>query len=71
VGTDPLNWSLTPRQRKEVVCSANRGQMRSLYKAARDWFYATEIAWKATITPPAATAPGQLPDPPMAGCQSQ
>jgi hypothetical protein len=36
-GTDPLNWSLTPRQRKEVRDSARK--MADSYREAKDWFY--------------------------------
>ncbi|KAA6457205.1 hypothetical protein DYQ86_23000 [Acidobacteria bacterium AB60] len=68
-GTDPLNWSLTPRQRKEVLCSASRPDMRSLYQVARAWFYAPDGAWKsAAPTPPALTTPGALPDPSPGNC---
>jgi hypothetical protein len=45
VGTDPLNWSLTPRQRKEVHASAKRSEMTALYQLAQEWFKASPIAW--------------------------
>ncbi|MBS1804048.1 MAG: hypothetical protein JST28_11825 [Acidobacteria bacterium] len=45
VGTDPLNWSLTPRQRKEVHASAKRSEMTSLYQLAQKWFNASPAAW--------------------------
>jgi len=45
VGTDPLNWSLTPRQRKEVHYSSQRSEMKQLYELARKWFNASSIAW--------------------------
>ena len=45
VGTDPLNWSLTPRQRKEVHSSAEEPKMRKLYEQASRWFNASSIAW--------------------------
>ena len=45
VGTDPLNWSLTPRQRREVHSSAERSEMTRLYEAAQKWFNAAPIAW--------------------------
>jgi len=45
VGTDPLNWSLTPRQRKEVHTSARRAEMNKLYKTAQKWFNASTSAW--------------------------
>jgi len=35
--TDPLNWSLTPRQRSEVRKSA--GDMKKSYEEAKKWFY--------------------------------
>lgn len=45
VGTDPLNWSLTPRQRKEVRDSARSADMAHLYAVARQWFEAPRDAW--------------------------
>jgi len=45
VGTDPLNWSLTPRQRKEVHSSAQRSEMTQLYELALKWFDASAAAW--------------------------
>jgi hypothetical protein len=45
VGTDPLNWSLTPRQRKEVHTSARLPQMTALYQLAQRWFNASPVAW--------------------------
>ena len=45
VGTDPLNWSLTPRQRKEVHFSAQRSEMTQLYERAQKWFNASSITW--------------------------
>ena len=45
VGTDPLNWSLTPRQRKEVHYSSQRSEMKQLYELAWKWFNASSIAW--------------------------
>jgi hypothetical protein len=42
-GTDPLNWSLTPRQRTEVRESAKQLQPR--IQEAKDWFYKTPAAW--------------------------
>jgi len=45
VGTDPLNWSLTPRQRKEVHLSAKRPEMAALYQLAQKWFNASPLAW--------------------------
>jgi hypothetical protein len=35
--TDPLNWSLTPRQRKEIVRDAST-QMQQQYVEAKRWF---------------------------------
>lgn len=45
VGTDPLNWSLTPRQRKEVHTSAERREMTNLYQLAAKWLNASTTAW--------------------------
>jgi len=45
VGTDPLNWSLTPQQRREVQKSAKRSEMTTLYTLALKWFNASPIAW--------------------------
>ncbi len=46
VGTDPLNWSLTPKQRREVQQSADRPELKQGYACAKGWFYANEDAWK-------------------------
>jgi hypothetical protein len=45
-GTDPLNWSLTPRQRAEVRNSADK--MKDSYSEAKKWFYgvASDHDWK-------------------------
>jgi hypothetical protein len=45
VGTDPLNWSLTPGQRKEVRESANSAALTHLYSVAKSWFDAPRAAW--------------------------
>jgi hypothetical protein len=55
VGTDPLNWSLTPRQRKEVQISAKRDEMTKLYEIARRWFVASRTAWSEDAAPDAGT----------------
>lgn len=44
-GTDPLNWTLTPAERKEVRESACNAQLASQYQEAVDYFFG--------ITPPA------------------
>lgn len=44
--TDPLNWSLTPGQQKEVKASAIRSEMRTLYTSAKQWFDASPDFWK-------------------------
>jgi hypothetical protein len=49
VGTDPLNWSLTPRQRREVQRSARRSEMASLYGLAHRWFDASPLAWSKDL----------------------
>ncbi|HEY2472563.1 MAG TPA: hypothetical protein VGI45_32560 [Terracidiphilus sp.] len=45
VGTDPLNWSLTPQQRKEVRSSAERSELKGLYDVAGRWFNAASSVW--------------------------
>lgn len=50
-GTDPLNWSLTPRQRKEVHTSAKRSEMTALYQLAQQWFNASPGAWNKAPAP--------------------
>lgn len=40
---DPLNWSLTPRQRQEVRKYATA--LQPCYDEAREWFYATPGGW--------------------------
>jgi hypothetical protein len=42
-GTDPLNWSLTPRQRAEVRESA--GQLQPRVQEAKDWFTKSSSDW--------------------------
>lgn len=42
-GTDPLNWSLTPRQRNEVRESARQLQPR--IQEAKDWFTKPPADW--------------------------
>jgi hypothetical protein len=43
IGTDPLNWSLTPRQRLEVRQSA--AQLRPFIQEAKDWFKRPPEDW--------------------------
>jgi hypothetical protein len=43
VGTDPLNWSLTPRQRKEVRESA--GNLEDSFSTAECWFGSWDNIW--------------------------
>ncbi|MDE3148268.1 MAG: hypothetical protein KGL37_02260, partial [Acidobacteriota bacterium] len=50
--TDPLNWSLTPRQRQEVRRYA--AGLQRCYDEAREWIYATPEAW---TSPQPANAP--------------
>ena len=45
VGTDPLNWSLTPLLRKVVHASADRSEMKTLYQIAAKWLNASPTAW--------------------------
>ena len=45
VGTDPLNWALTPRQRKEVQHTAQLLEMQRLYDVAFHWYQADQDAW--------------------------
>lgn len=47
VGTDPLSWSLTPRQRKEVLTSACPRNMRGKYEEAWDWFQRSPGDWQS------------------------
>jgi hypothetical protein len=42
-GTDPLNWSLTPKQRAEVRDSA--AKYMPSYAEAKRWFYDKSAAW--------------------------
>jgi len=44
--TDPLNWSLTPGQIKEVHDNSTRPEMQSLYRCAKQWFSAPSPAWQ-------------------------
>ena len=46
VTTDPLSWSLTPAQRKEVRESAEKCDIAPLYKEAADWFQKDPDFWK-------------------------
>jgi hypothetical protein len=46
VGTDPLSWSLTPKQRHEVRNSADPASyLAPRYKDALDWFAMTPQQW--------------------------
>jgi hypothetical protein len=46
VGTDPLSWSLTPKQRHEVRESADPASyLAPRYKEALDWFAKTPQQW--------------------------
>jgi hypothetical protein len=45
VKTDPLNWSLTPLQRNEVLGSAEA--LGENYKEVRTWFFKFDDKWKA------------------------
>ncbi len=49
-GTDPLNWSLTPQQRKEVICTAGRTELTKLYEKAHKWFIADQSEWSKNPT---------------------
>jgi len=53
-GTDPLNWSLTHGQIKEVHDNATRQEMRQLYSCAKGWFAASQTAWQDPHSPEAA-----------------
>jgi hypothetical protein len=46
VATDPLSWSLTPAQRKEVHETANGKDIVPLYKDASNWFLASQQYWQ-------------------------
>jgi hypothetical protein len=46
-GTDPLNWALTPKQRKEVRDNADARDLTDFYKIAKSWFDAKDPeTWK-------------------------
>jgi hypothetical protein len=44
--TDPLNWSLTPVQQKEVIQTSGEDAMQKRYAKAKEWFEAQEGAWE-------------------------
>jgi hypothetical protein len=48
-GTDPLNWSLTPKQRREVQKSANG--LEPCYANAKSWFSNWESLWGKPAQP--------------------
>jgi hypothetical protein len=48
-GTDPLNWSLTPKQRKEVQKSANG--LEPCYVNAKSWFSNWDDLWGKPAQP--------------------
>ena len=54
--TDPLNWSLTPRQRKEVQSSA--AALQPCYIAATTWFSNWDSQWAQWGKKPQATDAG-------------
>ncbi len=45
VGTDPLSWSLTPKQRREVRSSAAGGDLLKKYNEALEWFQKSPADW--------------------------
>jgi hypothetical protein len=57
-GTDPLNWSLTPLQSKEVLLTSGKEDaMKKRYAKAKEWFEAPESVWER-----AAIAEDSLPN---------
>jgi hypothetical protein len=44
--TDPLNWSLTPVQQKEVAATSSSAAMMARYAKAREWFDAPLSQWE-------------------------
>lgn len=54
VSTDPLNWSLTPRQRDEAQESAAR--LTTKYEAVRNWFFNFDKMWSAEHSKTKGTA---------------
>jgi len=57
VGTDPLSWSLTPKQRREVRDSADpastiQPNLALRYEETLDWFAKTPKEWRAIANHP-------------------
>jgi hypothetical protein len=59
VGTDPLSWSLTPRQRNEVLTSSCPRNMRGKYDEAWDWFHRERQNWNSDSDLGTQLAPAQ------------
>jgi hypothetical protein len=47
VGTDPLSWSLTPKERTEVLSSSCPQKMGGSYQEAVEWFKKPSADWKS------------------------
>ncbi len=51
VGTDPLSWSLTPKQRREVLSSSCVRNLGTRYAEALNWFKCDASKWKTDTDP--------------------
>lgn len=60
VGTDPLSWSLTPKERTEVLSSSCPQKMGGSYKEAVEWFNKPAENWLSDIEIP-TSAPVAVP----------
>ncbi len=75
VGTDPLSWSLTPKERTEVLSSSCPQKMGGSYKEVVEWFRKPSGDWKSDFelvpnvqeaAPGAAATPAALAGQPAA-----
>lgn len=79
VGTDPLSWSLTPKERTEVLSSSCPRKMRDHYKEAAHWFIKPREEWQSDAllhssapeaVPGAAATPTLAPPPAQASAEA-
>jgi hypothetical protein len=63
VGTDPLSWSLTPKQRAEVLSSSCPGKMTGKYDEAAKWYNQRE--WPNDALAPVPGAPANIKEIPV------
>lgn len=59
VGTDPLSWSLTPKERAEVLSSSCPRKMSGKYDEAVYWYKLDADRWQSDTYAPAPSTPSE------------